>query len=216
MQLRGSDFPHLSACRARAASTASKSRCLPCDVLSLLQLQQLKADDALDAKLGFDNFTQGEDRLGWLMNFTTVGAAGCMAAAGATLRHAVRSCRHNCCAGLAETTYSVVDIVACSQYVNSPAACHQPLPKQPPPMALAAAASHYPPHHSAYQSASSGLALTPLPPSCLQTMAEDRDSGQLVSAVDCYFMCQDGGMFKAKVVYAPYFYVQVKVRGRRA
>jgi hypothetical protein len=45
----------------------------------------------------------------------------------------------------------------------------------------------------------------------VQTMAEDRDSGQLVSAVDCYFMCQDGGMFKAKVVFAPYFYVQVKV-----
>lgn len=54
------------------------------------------------------------------------------------------------------------------------------------------------------------------PPAGLQTMAEDRDSGQLVSAVDCYFMCQDGGMFKAKVVYAPYFYVQVKVRGRGA
>jgi DNA polymerase epsilon subunit 1 len=43
-------------------------------------------------------------------------------------------------------------------------------------------------------------------------MLEDRESGQLVSAVDCYFMCQDGGMFKAKVTYAPYFYLRCKVR----
>jgi hypothetical protein len=53
-------------------------------------------------------------------------------------------------------------------------------------------------------------------PSCParpQASHEDKDSGQVVSAVDCYFMCQDGSMFKARVLHAPYFYLQVKVRG---
>eukprot|EP00873_Tetraselmis_striata_P038899 jgi/Tetstr1/459163/TSEL_004609.t1 len=42
------------------------------------------------------------------------------------------------------------------------------------------------------------------------TSVEDGDSGQVLSAVACYFMCQDGSMFKAKVLFAPYFYLQVK------
>ena len=41
------------------------------------------------------------------------------------------------------------------------------------------------------------------------TQKEDKDSGHMVSAVACYFMCQDGSMFKAEVEYAPYFYLQV-------
>jgi len=52
--------------------------------------------------------------------------------------------------------------------------------------------------------------LEPLP--TRQASHEDKDSGQVVSAVDCYFMCQDGSMFKARVLHAPYFYLQVKVR----
>lgn len=39
---------------------------------------------------------------------------------------------------------------------------------------------------------------------------EDKESGQLCSAVACYFMCQNGDMFKCKLQYAPYFYLQVK------
>lgn len=31
----------------------------------------------------------------------------------------------------------------------------------------------------------------------------------MVSVVGCYFMCQDGSMFKAEVDFAPYFYLQV-------
>lgn len=41
------------------------------------------------------------------------------------------------------------------------------------------------------------------------TQKEDRDSGNMVSVVGCYFMCQDGSMFKAEVEYAPYFYLHV-------
>lgn len=39
---------------------------------------------------------------------------------------------------------------------------------------------------------------------------EDKDSGQLCSAVACYFICQSGEMFKCKLQYSPYFYLQVK------
>ena len=45
-----------------------------------------------------------------------------------------------------------------------------------------------------------------------QTVVEDRDTGNTVAAVNCYFMCQDGSMFKAQVRFAPYFYLQVQVR----
>jgi DNA polymerase epsilon subunit 1 len=38
---------------------------------------------------------------------------------------------------------------------------------------------------------------------------EDKDSGQVVSSIDCYFMCQDGDMFKARIGFTPYFYIQV-------
>jgi hypothetical protein len=39
---------------------------------------------------------------------------------------------------------------------------------------------------------------------------EDKDSGQLCSAVACYFICQSGEMFKCKIQYSPYLYLQVK------
>ena len=45
-----------------------------------------------------------------------------------------------------------------------------------------------------------------------QTTVEDKESGYSAAAVNCYFMAQDGGMFKAQVPFAPYFYLQVKVR----
>jgi DNA polymerase epsilon subunit 1 len=32
----------------------------------------------------------------------------------------------------------------------------------------------------------------------------------MVSAVACYFTCQTGEMFKCKLPFAPYFYLQVK------
>ncbi|KAG2448389.1 hypothetical protein HYH02_006971, partial [Chlamydomonas schloesseri] len=38
----------------------------------------------------------------------------------------------------------------------------------------------------------------------------DKDSGQVVAAVDCYFMCQDGSMFKARLAFSPYFYIRVQ------
>ena len=46
----------------------------------------------------------------------------------------------------------------------------------------------------------------------VQTVIEDRESSQTVAAVNCYFMCQDGSMFKAQVAFAPYFYLHVQVR----
>ena len=45
-----------------------------------------------------------------------------------------------------------------------------------------------------------------------QTMVEDKETGNTLAAVNCYFMAQDGGMFKAQVPFAPYFYLQAKVR----
>ena len=33
-----------------------------------------------------------------------------------------------------------------------------------------------------------------------------------MAAVNCYFMSQDGSMFKAQVHFSPYFYLQIKVR----
>jgi hypothetical protein len=39
---------------------------------------------------------------------------------------------------------------------------------------------------------------------------EDKETGQPRSAVACYFTCQSGEMFKCKVAFAPYFYLQVK------
>lgn len=41
------------------------------------------------------------------------------------------------------------------------------------------------------------------------TQKEDKDSGHMLSAVACIFVCQDGSAFKAEVEYAPYFYLQV-------
>ena len=45
-----------------------------------------------------------------------------------------------------------------------------------------------------------------------QTTVEDKETGNTLAAVNCYFMAQDGGMFKAQVPFAPYFYLQAKVR----
>lgn len=42
------------------------------------------------------------------------------------------------------------------------------------------------------------------------TSCEDKDTGQVVSAIDAYFQCQDGSMFKARVPFAPYFYLVIK------
>lgn len=38
----------------------------------MLQLLEQRAADVLEAQLGWPLFTEGEDRLGWLLNFTTV------------------------------------------------------------------------------------------------------------------------------------------------
>ena len=46
----------------------------------------------------------------------------------------------------------------------------------------------------------------------MQTTVEDKESGNTVAAVNCYFMSQDGSMFKAQVHFSPYFYLQIKVR----
>jgi hypothetical protein len=48
--------------------------------------------------------------------------------------------------------------------------------------------------------------------SFLQTSVEDKESGNTIAAVNCYFMSQDGSMFKAQVAFSPYFYLQTKVR----
>ncbi len=44
-----------------------------------------------------------------------------------------------------------------------------------------------------------------------QTTVDDTESGHSLSAINCYFMRQDGTMFKAQVTFAPYLYLQVKV-----
>ncbi|CAL8464190.1 g3725 [Coccomyxa elongata] len=42
------------------------------------------------------------------------------------------------------------------------------------------------------------------------TTLEEKESGNTVAAVNCYFMSQDGSMFKAQVPFSPYFYLQIK------
>lgn len=42
--------------------------------MSLLQLLEQRQADQLESLLGWPLFTEGDDRLGWLMNFTTVSA----------------------------------------------------------------------------------------------------------------------------------------------
>ena len=42
------------------------------------QLAQAKAEDALEATLGFPMFTNGDDRLGWLMNIQQVSMPLCV------------------------------------------------------------------------------------------------------------------------------------------
>ena len=37
----------------------------------------------------------------------------------------------------------------------------------------------------------------------MQTTVEDKESGNNVAAVNCYFMSQDGSMFKAQVHFYP-------------
>ena len=44
-----------------------------------------------------------------------------------------------------------------------------------------------------------------------QTPAEDKQSGHVVSVINCYFMSQGGAMFRAQVESFPYLYLQVKV-----
>ena len=39
---------------------------------------------------------------------------------------------------------------------------------------------------------------------------EDKETERVASAVACYFMCQTGEMFKCKLPFAPYFYLQIK------
>eukprot|EP00884_Botryococcus_braunii_P021811 jgi/Botrbrau1/8313/Bobra.0081s0002.1 len=43
------------------------------------------------------------------------------------------------------------------------------------------------------------------------TTIEDKETTQNVAAVNCYFISQDGSMFKAQVQFRPYLYLQVKV-----
>ncbi|KAK9824549.1 hypothetical protein WJX72_011249 [[Myrmecia] bisecta] len=43
-----------------------------------------------------------------------------------------------------------------------------------------------------------------------ETTLEAQETGHVVSGLNCYFMCQDGSMFKAQLIYAPYFYLAVK------
>lgn len=51
---------------------------------------------------------------------------------------------------------------------------------------------------------------TPLPlPACFQADVYD-ESKRLVSAVDFYFIEEDGGRFKATLPYQPYFYIATK------
>jgi len=38
----------------------------------------------------------------------------------------------------------------------------------------------------------------------------DKETGKVISCVSCYFMCQDGSMFKSQIDFFPYFYVIVK------
>lgn len=44
----------------------------------------------------------------------------------------------------------------------------------------------------------------------MQSQREDKETGHIVSVVNCYFQCQDGSMFKSQIEYAPYFYLQVR------
>lgn len=45
----------------------------------------------------------------------------------------------------------------------------------------------------------------------MQTLVKDDEIPQGVSAVDYYFIQDDGGMFKATMLYEPYFFISCKV-----
>ncbi len=44
-----------------------------------------------------------------------------------------------------------------------------------------------------------------------QMAAEDKQTGHVVSVINCYFMSQGGAMFRAQVESCPYLYLQIKV-----
>ncbi len=105
-------------CVCVCASGSFRDRVCPFTACHI-QLLQAKAEDALEASLGFDLFVEGEERLGWLM------------------------------------TVSPVRSIHMSPLLTK----YDMLPHALP---------------------------------CMQSHTEDKDSGQVVSAVDCYFMCQVG------------------------
>ena len=61
----------------------------------------------------------------------------------------------------------------------------------------------------------SGLTLRPAQrvtrDSRAQTAAEDKQSGHVVTVINCYFMSQGGAMFRAQIESFPYLYLQIKV-----
>ena len=73
-------------------------------MLDWAQVQLQKADDILEAELGFALFTDGEDRLGWLMNMNTVRA---LCADEARLAALAAACCHNiACTAVQQLRYS--------------------------------------------------------------------------------------------------------------
>jgi hypothetical protein len=161
-----------------------ESACAP-RLLPPSQLQLQKDQDALEAQLGFQLFAEGDSKLGWLLNYTTVSRrdAGLVAVRSIVASHA-RPCS------------APPPVLLCSQ----PSSATQGL---------------LPPHQG--PAGQSGANHTPDPGShmwllaALQSIKEDKESGQTLSAVDCFFQCQDGSMFKARVPFPPYFYIMVPV-----
>ena len=156
-------------------------------------LQAAKEDDhALEADLGFPLFKEGEDQLGWLMNVVTVRAApqetelqgkcrdscsyfrGRSTARTGMLRRPGNSLLKPACCQLTDGSLEfllwVVFPIAFSFMQKCLALLHSTVGKLP--------------WKVEEKHCWSG--------SLLQTSLDDKESGQVLSAVSCYFMCQVG------------------------
>ena len=156
------------------------------------RLQMAQEDDALEAGLGFVNFTEGDERLGWLVNVSSVSAR--------TTRYG-RFRR----VGRYQRT-DRIDPSAIPPSMTAPRAT-------PPALDSKISQAWHPTQHQplfpAFQ-ISANSRTEPFSAHAIQTTIQEPETGKEFSAVNCYFMQQDGETFKAQVRYAPYFLLATK------
>ena len=152
------------------------------------RLQMAQEEDALEAGLGFVNFTEGDERLGWLVNVSSV--------SGPNNRHG-RS--RGIGAALKDENASI----------HTRYARRYPPARSPSRAPIQNLSKAWHPALPVFQN-SAKLNFQTLPIPAIQTTVQEAETGKEFSAVNCYFMQQDGDTFKAQVRYAPYFLIATK------